>query len=568
MDKPMGTAGKAALVLLPTALSILLATSLVNAHTTEWLFVHTTYYFLLATVLCWAGAYLHAARDVGRETVVAWVKENWPGLVIAALLTVVAWHAIEPALRMLSDEANLVGTSKNFFSSQTATFTVSGKSYYDSYWDVDVAIDQRPSLFPFLVSLIHAVWGYSYRNAFLFNLLVLPAFVLVSYRLAKRIGGETVGLVASLLVCAHPILLISVRSGGFDFLAVFFALLVVKSFLDHSREPSPARLAILWMNLCMFAEIRYESALFIVPVVAILFLFRMVSISLLRPYALLYVLTPAFLLPRLWQAVLLGSVPRQDPGAIAFSLGNFVSNAYEYAKPILSPFHNYPAHSAIVIALGVVGCVLWGARHHRDLFSRDWKPLAFPIFVVAWMLLQLTIVFAYAWGRAQAAPSARLVIAIDTFLAFFAAWCLVQLLKRWRSFVPVMLAASLLVVQVTVASQHRILNRLTQTRESSTTWRFFENLHEKRILIVTDRPNHFTIMDYGAMSFEAAKHDPVLLEALARRLFYDIYVIQQINLATKNPLPGYDIWPTRELQPMLEFQNDANVLVRISRVPH
>jgi hypothetical protein len=522
----------------------------------------------MATVLCWAGAYLHAARDVRRETIVAWAKENWPGLAVAFILTVVAWHAVEPALRMLSDEANLVGTSKNLFASQTATFTVSGKNYYDSYWDVDVAIDQRPSLFPFLVSLLHAVWGYSYRNAFLFNLLVLPAFVLVSYRLAKRIGGETVGIVAALLVCAHPILLISVRSGGFDFLAVFFALLVVKSFFDHSREPSPARLAILWMNLCMFAEIRYESALFAVPVVAMLLLFRMVSVSLLRPYALLYALTPAFLLPRLWQAVLRGSVPRQDPGAVAFSLGNFASNAYEYAKPILSPFHSYPAHSAIVIALGIVGCALWLRRHHRDLFSRDWKPLGFPVFVVAWMLLQVTIVFAYAWGRAQSAPSARLVLAIDTFLAFFAAWCLVQLLSRWRSFVPVMLAASLVVVQVTVASQHRMLNRLTQTRESATTWRFFEQLHEKRILIVTDRPNHFTIMDYGAMSFDAAKRDPVLLEALARRLFYDIYVIQQINLATKNPLPGYDIWPTRELEPMLEFQNDANVLVRISRVPH
>ena len=31
------------------------------------LFVHTTYYFLMATVLCWAGTYLHAARDVLRR---------------------------------------------------------------------------------------------------------------------------------------------------------------------------------------------------------------------------------------------------------------------------------------------------------------------------------------------------------------------------------------------------------------------------------------------------------------------------------------------------------------------
>src|SRR4051812_29867816 len=277
MNKPTLTPGKPALVVAPLALLALLGLGLAETSYAQWLFVHTTYFFLLTTVLCWAGTYLHAARDLRRETIVAWVKENWPGLVIALALTVIAWLAVHPALRILSDEANLVGTSKNLFSSRTATFTVSGKNYYDSYWDVDVAIDRRPALFPFLVSLVHVVRGYSYENAFLFNLLVLPLFVLVAYRLAKSLGGETFAFVASLLVVAHPITLIAVRSGGFDFFALFFALLVMKSVFDHLREPSAARLAIVWMNLCMFAEIRYESALFIVPVVALLLLFRMVS---------------------------------------------------------------------------------------------------------------------------------------------------------------------------------------------------------------------------------------------------------------------------------------------------
>src|SRR6185369_14156320 len=156
-------------------------------------------------------------------------------------------------------------------------------------------------------------------------------------RLAKVIGGETsgeaFGIVASLLVVAHPITLIVVRSGSFDFLALLFSLLIIKSLLDHVREPSAARLAILWMNLCMFAEIRYESALFIPPVVALLLLSRLVDGSLLRPYAFIYALTPAYLAPRIWQAVLRGSVPEQEPGAVPFSLGHFFDNAREYFKP-------------------------------------------------------------------------------------------------------------------------------------------------------------------------------------------------------------------------------------------
>ncbi len=570
MNKPVWTPPKIALVLLPTALLALLAIGVAQPSYTEPLFVRTAYYFLMATVLCWAGTYLYAAREMRWAAAVTWVKENWPGLVIALGVTIVAGLAIHPALRILSDEAGLVGTSKNFWASRTAAFTVSGKYYYDSYWDIAVAVDPRPSMFPFLVSLVHVLFGYSYKNVFVFNLLVLPAFVLVSYRLAKSLGGETFAIVAALLVVAHPVTLLSVRSGGFDFLAAFFALLVIKSLLDEIREPSPEGLAILWMNLCMFAEIRYESALFIPPVVALLLLFRMVTWSALRPFAFIYALTPAFLIPRVWQAVFRGSVPEQEPGTIVFSFRNFFDNACDYFKPILSPFASQPSHSAIVIALGVVGCILWLRWLYHRLLARDWKApqVRFAVLVIAWMFVQAILVFTYVWGRAQQPSAARLVIAIDTFFAFPAAWVLTLWLRRWRRMVAILLATAVFAFYLPVASQHRMLNKLTQTREAATTWAFFESLHQKRIIIVTDRPGLYTIMEYGAMDFETARHDPVIFEALARGLFYDIYLVQRIDLTTKEPFPGYDIWPTRSRQTMLEFQNDANVMVRISRLAH
>jgi len=109
---------------------------------------------------------------------------------------------------------------------------------------------------------------------------------------------------------------------------------------------------------------------------------------------------------------------------------------------------------------------------------------------------------------------------------------------------------------------------LTLTREAATTWRFFENLHEKRILVITDRPGLYTIMEYGALDYDAAKQDPALLAAFDRHLFYDIYLVQQIDLGTHNPLPAYDIWPERGRQALLEFQNDGNQSVRISRLMH
>jgi hypothetical protein len=565
MEKSSWSTKNVVLLLLPVLTLTLLVR---DSKQAEPLFIHATYYFLLISLVCWVTVHLYAARDLRWPDVVRWLKENRGGLLVAGLVTLIAGLAIHPALRVLSDEANLLGTSKNFFFSKTATFTTTGKYYYDNFWDAGVVIDRRPSLFPFLVSFVHVLRGYSYKNVFLFNLATLPVFVLVSYRLAKTLGGELVGIVASILVVAHPISLISMRSGGFDFLTALLSLLVIRSFLDHSREPTPERLAVLWMDLCIFAEARYETALFVPPVVALLLIFKLMRWQLMQPFALIYSLTPVYLLPRIWQSILRGNVPEQDPGTITFSVHNFLKNAFDYFKPIANPFNFHPPHGAIVIALGIAGCALWLYSYGRRVSKRDWHApdFKFSTLVLGWMVMQLVIVFTYYWGQAQHPAASRLVITIDTFFSFPAAYALAVVLRRWRPFVTAVAATAIFCVYLPVASEYRILNELTLTREAATTWRFFESLHEKRILIVVDRPGLYTIMEYGALDFETAKQDATLLDSLSRRLFYDIYVVQQIDLSTGKPLPQFEIWPERAKQTMIEFQNDANSTVRVSRV--
>ena len=240
-EKTFWTPQNIILVLLPVlSLTLLLG----DSKYVEPMFIHSTYYLMLVLVAAWVTVYLLSARHLTKAAAWEWVKENKAGILIAAVVTVITAISVQPALRILADETNLLGTSKNFFYQKTATFTVSGRYYYDAFWDAGVVIDRRPTLFPFLVSLLHVVRGYTYTNVFLFNLMVLPIFVLLAYRLAKSLGGEVFGVAAALLVSAQPITLISVRSGGFDFLAAFFSVLVVKNFLDHCRAPSADRLAL------------------------------------------------------------------------------------------------------------------------------------------------------------------------------------------------------------------------------------------------------------------------------------------------------------------------------------
>ena len=182
------------------------------------------------------------------------------------------------------------------------------------------------------------------------------------------------------------------------------------------------------------------------------------------------------------------------------------------------------------------------------------------------MLLQVIVVFSYVWGRAQFPSAARLVIAIDTFFSFFAAWALTVSLRRWRPFVAVLIAAAVLAIHVPIASQHRMMNRLTQTRETATAWRFFESLHEKRILIVTDRPDLFTIMEYGAMSFEAPGRTPSSSMPSRDTFSTTSTWCSRSGCRRRARCPATTSGRSRRLETMLEYQNDADVLVRISRL--
>jgi hypothetical protein len=47
-----------------------------------------------------------------------------------------------------------------------------------------------------------------------------------------------------------------------------------------------------------------------------------------------------------------------------------------------------------------------------------------------------------------------------------------------------------------------------------------------------------------------------------------MYVIQEIDLTTKKPLPDFEIWPEYKKKVVLEFQNAENSTVRISRMTH
>jgi hypothetical protein len=560
---------KSALVGLPVVIGMaLLGVTLKRRALMEPFFVHGTYFALTAMVLFWGAAYAQACKGLDKERLRGWLKDNWRGLVLTALVLLISLVSIEPGLRVLADETNLLGTSKNFHFNKTADFSTTGKWYYEAYWSLNTTIDRRPTLYPYLVSLIHGVRGYHYSNAFWANALLIPFFVFTAYRLAKSLGGEIFGLLAGALVMAHPISLISARSGGFDLMAATFSLLIVKHLLDYCQAPSANRLALLWMNLVLLAHIRYEGSGFLIFAVVVLLAFRMVRFEYLKTYAFLYAFSPLFLLPRVWQMILKANDWEQPLSATLFGRKYVLENLHDYFAVALKPFSFQRPHAGLIIILGGVGLIFIARALWKLIGERKEKPmmLGFAALVTVWTGILAAMLFTYFWGKPLHPASARLYLPFNAVVSISAAWFLAWLLRRAPMWLVSSMAGLLFLVYVPAAAEARLINELTLARQAAQIWRFLESQHTKNIMVVADRPGLYTVMDYGAEDLSIMKQTRQIPFELSRHLYRDVYVIQEIDLTTKKPTPEFEIWPELAKEPVLEFQNAENNTVRVGRL--
>ena len=566
------------LLLLPPLVAIsLVGVTLRRFALNEQFFVNSAFYVLFVMFSVYVGV-LVTGRGNGISAR-QWITDNRIGIAITVIVASVVLLAVAPGYRVLADEANLVGVSKNLYYQRTANFATTGKWYFENYWNINLTTDRRPALFPFLVSLLHVVRGYHPENAFHVNAIIFILFVFSSYRLAKLLGGELFGAAAAILVATHPNTMVAARSAGFDLLSSFMLLIVIKSFVEYAGQNSPKRLAVLALHLCILAHVRYEGWALLVAAAAVLFAFRLIRRSQVQGYGLLYSFIPIFLLPRYWQAVAKARDAEQPLSASLFSVRHFIENFREYLRLVLHPLEVGGAHSPLLIILGVVGLVWVVASLVENVRSKKLSAIhvKYVAFIAVLFGLEMVIAFSYAWGKSLHPASVRLFIWLDTFIALNAAWFLTVLgrrlavpfiLLRRRSAAPVTLLScfTLFAIHVPAASEGRFVNALILTREAAQTWDFFAKLGTKNILIMTDRPGLFTIMDYGALDISSAMASRDPLNELSRHLYKDLYLVQEVDLNTHKPLPAFDVWTDVALVTDLEFQNTDSTSIRIAHV--
>lgn len=310
----------------------------------------------------------------------------WPGIVLAIVATAVVFVVSPPQMRVQFDETSLVGTSQNMHLQRMAVMTTGALPDSPEPQMLENTVDKRPTLFAFLVSVVHDVTGYRLENTFVVNGALLALGLFVLFAAVRSRLGVAVALSAPLLVLSVPLTVVVATSAGFELLATVLLLLTVVAALAFVERPGDGRFAALIGTAALLAHARYESVLAVALIGGLSFLMARGRYRLNVRAGALLAIVPTLVVPLL---MLLEHAQAANftPEAGGQQLVAF-EHLTSHTPKFLAAWFGGGVTSALPGWLAVVAALLWGARllsgkaSSVDLFAT--VPIMLTVVVLAW----------------------------------------------------------------------------------------------------------------------------------------------------------------------------------------
>lgn len=523
-------------------------------------FVNLSYYIVWAMLLAWIWALVRYLRKTG-FSLRGFASANKLGLALTLGLTALIFISVKPGWRVLSDDTNLLGTSRSLLFEHKPLNPTSGYYYYGNFQIKNSDMDKRPLVFPFLSSLLHLALGYHYWNVFVLNFVALWALLFLFYRVFERYSGPPGGFAASLMLVSYPIISLCATGGGFDLLSVLFLALSLLTAWLYLQRPEAEEEGLLFFTLLMFGNIRYESIIYLPIVFGLLFAWRRVpDWKRLLSTALF---SAPLLLPTAWQRLLSMGHHEQPLGTSLFRVDSLVANTQAMLKGQIDftlPYNNLSNIAAFICFEWLLFILL---KHKKENQSRlEFASVAVSMIGIG-MLISCAHFFIPSYSHST---GARLFLPFAAAAAFLTAMLFTRMLRvpPWA-----LLAGTIVLFGFyhPMAIERRFSNNLILVRTTDTIYNYLSTYADKHVLVITERPGQYTVMGRGAISFKYANTNAIdILNSLNRKLFTDIVVAQEILYKTELPRQEQQLLPAYRLQPLYEFQNSADTYVRLSVV--
>lgn len=534
------------------------------------------YWLMLVAVVAFGWALARVAPQ-WRETL-RWTRADALCAVALAALGVVLLVHEEAGFKILMDEIHLLGTSMAMHYDRQVFVPQRAHELNGVFELMGGMVDKRPLVFPFLASVLHDILGYRPENLFLLNGILTFVLLGLSYFAARALGGWRAGLFAALGWAALPLLGQNARGGGFELLNV--TLVVATAILAgwHYRQRDDRSLVALVFSAVLLVQVRYESPLFLLPVVAVIALVWREERAIRCPWPLLLaplLLLPVPLLMRVFEARPgsweLASKPGHQEVFSVLNVPDNLGHAFAYWFNLGVEQPNAPLLSAIGmlgLVLALVSLAGW-VRGWRDLPGTTRVALLF----CGGLLLHLVLLLCYFWGKFDDPIIRRL--SLPTHLLFLFAALLVA--RRLRQPAHGYGALALLGLAALVTSGIPGLARQAATKfyypAQDTQWRraFMAARPERDYLVIDNDSTIWITHRVSATPVVRAKDSPeVFAFNLRNRMFSGIFVFQRFDIDQATGAlrikPDDDLGPAYELETIGERTFTTELLSRLSRV--
>ncbi|MDQ8194320.1 glycosyltransferase family 39 protein [Coraliomargarita sp. SDUM461004] len=352
--------------------------------------------------------------------------------VLAVLLTWMYVLNAQPAeFKIHMDEPVLAATAKQMHVDRSCFYFTAGYNVQNMYYPNSGAVDKRPLLFPFLVSLLHDTTGYRVENSIYLNAIVLLLFLATGFYLGGRLLPSLGGYLTLVLLATLPLLSVVANSGGFDLLNTTMIGLTTVAMLKYIESPSLKHQALYIASTILLVQSRYESAVFVLPVaIGVLWHWwhvRRIEIS------IALILAPLLLVPFGLQRVMMREYSSfwqmQDGRSEPFSL-SYLGDNLQHAGMYLFSMSGELPNSFLLSVLSALAflCLVWSFFSGRwaSCFNHPVKS-RMAMVVVALILFNFGLLMVYHWAHLDDMVVTRialpfLCLQVVVVLAVFRIW--------------------------------------------------------------------------------------------------------------------------------------------------
>ncbi len=509
-------------------------------------YLRLSFYCILTLFLCWVTVTILYLKNIGFNSRL-FLTRYWKGIVFAFLMSAVIFVSAKPYFRILSDETNMLAVSKSMLYEKKVENSMQGLWHYNNYNVIDAVNDKRPFLFPLLTSVVHTLAGYSALSPFAVNFVFLFSLLSMIFIFIEKHFGAVYAYSAVLLAAAQPVISQTASSAGFDLSMVVFIVISFICLYKYLMKPDAPAFQLLWVNLLMLANTRYDGLLFLLIIIPMLAALKYVRSSFLNS-SVIY-LTPVLMLPVFWQRFCVDTKFENPAGEPAFSIANIFKHTHTFFNTFFNFSYYYPYASVINIAGAgaalylLYSCILetWPAGREKKHFVL----IAMVCYGASWLAIT-----AFHAGSPGVPGSFRYFCLTALILSLLCIIVAVKIAALKDKGVWVITAASMLFLMYNpVTVENMAENTYSRSMEYGYEMDFLEKQGTHNILVISDWPGEFTARNYGAVSFIYAKeHRDDLLKSFNNHLFEHVYVFQIIRYDRLEPEPIFNMNKVFELK--------------------